>query len=699
MNEKNLEDLLVAAAEDSSVKVLENLLQALRAVGDLSAADTVEKVDFLLESWEDHLDAAQAAFCLELFGLNIPDSAVHRRALSAALKTLLPPYLNKSGFLRALGLRDQAVPVRDVIRRFHNLLQLKNNLIVFIPENSRWCIINNIDALNGSVAVSSIGGTGATSAIPLQNLLNDARLFLPGPEILKIADGNRKPSFSGQDYRNIVAAKALTRLSPEDVRKMALATFTPQAMSSEEFKNWYESAKPAAGGSAERRSCEGRSLKEMGIILAQELAAPKPPAIEADDLAHFKQFFDNLRPAIITREVDLLADVLVKLADRLDKEQLRQVLSSLPAKTIFWPADPLTAPLEQFAIFGDLNVKMLTKLFEVGLAILPEEYLVRCAVRLPLRSLNVLCEQLSDAALQEVFKTPGAGSGSDLLLWVWKNRKKRSAPFLGLVNIQTVIRALNQGKLPKAWGAAQRDLKTQLLDKADFQQQLVDEADGNVKVITGALQGALFFSPGERQSMLVKFARLSKDILKHLESGVGQKMLAADKKEEKSSQNEMLYTSLRSHQRLLQELDDIINIHMPENRESLKAARAHGDFRENSEFDAAKERRNFLSRRRTELERDLSRVQGVNFRNVTVEDIAVIGCTVTLQFPDGGEEKYYLLGAWDGDPDKHYLSYKTRLGEAIYGHDAGSKLHLPGDRECRLLKVEPLPEEVLAEME
>ena len=241
------------------------------------------------------------------------------------------------------------------------------------------------------------------------------------------------------------------------------------------------------------------------------------------------------------------------------------------------------------------------------------------------------------------------------------------------------------------------------MDNAEFQEYLINDA-GAMK-ITAALQGALFLSSGERQSLVVKLARVSKELQAHLESGAGQKILQAgmSQKEQKAAaaanNNEPTYTSNVSHRRLMQELDDIIKIHRPENREALKTARAHGDFRENSEFDAAKERRNFLTRRQNELERELMFIQPINIRNVEVGNVAVIGSKVTIENEDGSQEVHYLLGAWDGDPDKNYLSYKTRLGQAIYNREKGEKIEKPNGSTATIVNIEPLEESVLKDMD
>ena len=151
-----------------------------------------------------------------------------------------------------------------------------------------------------------------------------------------------------------------------------------------------------------------------------------------------------------------------------------------------------------------------------------------------------------------------------------------------------------------------------------------------------ALQGSKFFLPGEQQSLLVKLARLSEPLRILIESGEGKKLMGGVRRQngedaDVPAAESPTITSVYSHKRLIKELEDIIRIHIPENRESLKVARAHGDFRENAEYDAAKERRNFLSQRRNELEHQIMMIQPINFKNIEVKDRVVIGSTAPLR--------------------------------------------------------------------
>jgi len=476
-------------------------------------------------------------------------------------------------------------------------------------------------------------------------------------------------------------------------------------MGPEDFEKWWnaeppKTAAPVAGAS--RRASSGRSLAEIDLLLDKEAAAGCGK-FNAAEVAELTAFFERLKPETAIREALELAKVITKLHSRADAEGLTKMLTPLREKAPFWPANPGRASLEKLEVWGEIPARDTEAMAAATSIVFEEAYLAECALRLPLKALNAVCAAISEEVL---FNTLSAvkSCGSDLLLWIWKSRKSLQDELLTLINIENVIRSLSQEQLPKAWGPAQRELRVHFLDKSEFQKQVIESSNDDAIAIAAALQGALFLSPGERQSLLVKLARHSENLRDYIENGAGQRILnagltAADKKVEVPKNNEPNYTSIKSHERLLQELDDIINRHVPENREALKVARAHGDFRENAEFDAAKERRNFLTHRRNELERELTRIQPVSFKSVKIEDATVIGCQVDLADDDGEITTYYLLGAWDGNPEKNYLSYRTRLGQALLHRQIGEVISMPNGSERKIVAVKPLPPEILAEME
>ena len=142
------------------------------------------------------------------------------------------------------------------------------------------------------------------------------------------------------------------------------------------------------------------------------------------------------------------------------------------------------------------------------------------------------------------------------------------------------------------------------------------------------------------------------------------------------------------------ELDDLVNKQIPKNIEEISIAREYGDLRENFEFKAAKEMQAVLARRRSELEQDLLRARGTNFENPDTAQVS-IGTTVKLKMVDGGKaESYTILGAWDGNPEKHLLSYQTTIGQALLSHRVGEVITLPEEtagssKRCEILEILP----------
>ncbi|MBE6380604.1 MAG: hypothetical protein E7047_06715 [Lentisphaerae bacterium] len=687
------EELLLRTAENCSVSDLNALLKDLREnARDLS--ELAEPLQLLWEAFPEEPEPEQARFCLEIAKLRIPDSPIFRQVLSAAVKVTMPPYLCKLGVLRAIGLRDNSVHPNEIIRRIERLMAIKSGIVTYIFESGRWGMVTNVDALNATVAVNL--NEGGALGVGLDKMLTRGYFFKNSVATNKMMTPAKLMQLSGADFRNIVSEQSVVHLSEGAVRAFAERLLVPATLNSEAFDAWFSSnaaPKPAAAP-AKRCAANARSLKEMDILLDEELKNGMNDADEAM-LASFAAFFDHLKADVAAREAKMLCGIIAKLSERLPESAWEAALAPLKGKAPFWPLDPSAAKLESLEVWGALAVKFSSKLAKITGLVFDEEYLAALAVRLPLKSINVCAEQLDAELLDIVFTRPPLMT-SDLILWAWKNRKKHPA-LEALIKLENVVVALNYSRLPKEWGAAQRELHSLLLDKEDFQKYIVQTAGDDVPALVAALAGADTFTQGERQSLLVKLSRYSTAIRAHLEGGAGSKLLNKNK-EDAPLVEEAIYTSLASHRRLTQELHDIINIHQPENREALKTARAHGDFRENAEFDAAKERRNFLTRRRNELESDLAKVNAIDFATIQPSQYVDLGVTVTLAIANADDEVYYFLGAWDGNPEKNYLSYKTKLGEVLRHHQVGDSVTLPDGRSASIKAVTALPAEVLADM-
>ena len=265
----------------------------------------------------------------------------------------------------------------------------------------------------------------------------------------------------------------------------------------------------------------------------------------------------------------------------------------------------------------------------------------------------------------------------EMLLWLCKERgDSKYAGFINQRLFSAILSALERDSLSEI------KRSTKLHDLLSSDRELVTELLANATHAELRTAGrALLATPAleelDKRSLMARLIKLHPD-LHTLLTGGG---------EEKPG---VLIVSWPSLERRKLELDDLVNKQIPKNIEEISIARSYGDLRENFEFKAAKEMQSVLARRRVELERDLGRARGTNFEN---PDVAMVSIGTTVSLADeatSAKERYIILGAWDGDPEKHILSYLTVIGQALLGHRVGETINLPDETgsNARSVKIE-----------
>ena len=155
-----------------------------------------------------------------------------------------------------------------------------------------------------------------------------------------------------------------------------------------------------------------------------------------------------------------------------------------------------------------------------------------------------------------------------------------------------------------------------------------------------------------------------------------------------------LIVSWSSLEKRKAEYEQLVKVKIPENSKEIALARSYGDLSENFEFKAAKQMQSVLMRRKAELEQMLHNARGTSFENVDTSRVS-IGTIVTLRsVGTSHEETYTILGAWDGDPDRHIISYQTAIGQALLGRKLGETVSLNTDHgvaQFMIVSIQPAP--------
>ncbi len=250
-----------------------------------------------------------------------------------------------------------------------------------------------------------------------------------------------------------------------------------------------------------------------------------------------------------------------------------------------------------------------------------------------------------------------------VLLWIVKNR--HSKKFAKLLNdlitprlLSSIFFAIDYEAL-QASSARRIPLGDILSEDTDLISDLLSTADPETaRDLANTLMLNQGFEELTKKSLLARFIKIFPKI---------QSLVAADGE----SKEEQLLVSKPSFERKREEYETIVSKKIPENSKAIATAREHGDLKENSEYKMAKQDQQVLMAQKTLLEKDLGRARITDFKEASNDQVSVGSIVEVKNIGSGQTSRYTLLGAWDGDPDKNILSYKTPFGAALLGKKTG----------------------------
>jgi len=273
---------------------------------------------------------------------------------------------------------------------------------------------------------------------------------------------------------------------------------------------------------------------------------------------------------------------------------------------------------------------------------------------------------------------------TSVLLWIIRNRHSRK--FAKIVDgmatprlLAAIFYAIDSEAL-QSTGNRRIVLADALSDDPDLIADLL--ADANDETARDLAQTLLLnqgFEDLTKKSLLARFIRLFPKI---------QTLVGG---ETTTRQAESLFVSQDSLDARKKEYENLVQVLIPENKIAIQTARELGDLRENAEYKMARQEQDTLLARKSMLEGEMSRARVTDFSEAQAEHVGV-GSVVEL-FNKGSNHmhRYALLGAWDSNPEKGLLSYKTPLGQNLMGKKVGDtvRTEIEGSvEEWTLRKIE-----------
>ena len=342
------------------------------------------------------------------------------------------------------------------------------------------------------------------------------------------------------------------------------------------------------------------------------------------------------------------------------------------------------APYKLTEIFGEIPASKYGRVLEAFPAAFPEEWEDK-ALRLTRNSEPRLSSEILKLFVtqekREVFAEHARrmirerSASSDFTLWLCKDRQKALPELVDEELFSAILAAMEadlhadiKSKRLEEFLFEDRDLVADLLGKAE---------NDSARLAIRKIMLSPVFADLNRRSLLARVLKVHPS----LES------LVTNDQDAPVERSESLVVSWASLQRRKEELEHIEKVLIPQNIRDIATARSYGDLRENFEFKSAKEQQAVLNRQKGELELMLNNARGTNFENVDTEQVA-IGTVVTVESKEGGAaETYSILGAWDGVPEKGWVSYQAAIGQALLGKKITDIVDLPADKGNRSVKI------------
>lgn len=286
--------------------------------------------------------------------------------------------------------------------------------------------------------------------------------------------------------------------------------------------------------------------------------------------------------------------------------------------------------------------------------------------------LDVLADYLKRAVRNRLLST-------DLLIWMCKERKGLAESVFDLELGNAIISALEDDHMRGGPKKTAR-LHDAFVEDAGLIPEMISDASSDELVIFAKrILNTAVFDELTRRSIMGRIIKTRPETQSLMDDGSGKK-------------NAALVVSWESMERRKKDLDELVREKIPQNKKDIQVAREYGDLRENAEYKSAREQQSVLLRQQSKYERELRLAQGTDFVGVATDQVG-IGTVVECEDVKGGaKETHTVLGAWDGDPDKHILSYLSEMANALIGKKVGDEVELPSEagHEVRKLRIKAI---------
>ncbi|MDR0428538.1 MAG: GreA/GreB family elongation factor [Puniceicoccales bacterium] len=298
-------------------------------------------------------------------------------------------------------------------------------------------------------------------------------------------------------------------------------------------------------------------------------------------------------------------------------------------------------------------------------------------------------EGVVDVDLQKLFQQwiKDNSIRANLLEWILKNRKNAKytailSDSIGASHFHTALSLIDQESMRHS-GNRKISLAEVIANDREVAEEIaLNGSTESVKDLAQRVLSSQGFDILTKRSIVARFLHAHPSLQRLLDGGT-----EGDGSSSSAKGGGVLYVSQESLENVRREYELLVNKKIPENKRAIEIAREEGDLRENSEYKMARQDRDTLIARKEQIERDLERIQIINFADASTDKVT-IGSVASLKNARGKSQKFAILGAWDSNPTRSIIAYQTPIGLALLGKKVGDTIQLQGRPEQRIVAIE-----------
>jgi len=150
----------------------------------------------------------------------------------------------------------------------------------------------------------------------------------------------------------------------------------------------------------------------------------------------------------------------------------------------------------------------------------------------------------------------------------------------------------------------------------------------------------------------------------------------------------MEYMSQEGYDKIVAELNELVNVELPRVKEAISEARAQGDLSENFEYHAAKREQGRLLSRIRFKQRVLEHARVLDTKRLQSDSVGLLSKVEMTNLANNARMCYTIVSPHEANIQEHKISIKSPIAEALTGRKVGDIVEVRVPAGIQRFKIE-----------